>query len=89
MAFSNLAAQIECFNPGVNPGFRETYVIGNGNVSPNGYFIYDSLIGCGKCLQNRPQKCIIPGRAYHIEQTHCLHCGNRKVCHADAAEKRG
>lgn len=69
-------AAIEYFHLGVNPIFRESYVIGNGNLSPKGYEITGACIGCGKCAQNCPQKCITKGQPFTIQQEHCLHCGN-------------
>ncbi|HIX15093.1 MAG TPA: pyridoxamine 5'-phosphate oxidase family protein, partial [Candidatus Hungatella pullicola] len=50
-------AEIEYFHLGVNPIFRESYVIGNGNISVKGYQIADTCIGCGKCAENCPQRC--------------------------------
>ena len=84
-------AEIEYFNLGVNPIFRESYVIGNGHISFKGYHITDACIGCGKCLENCPQRCIeIKERKAAIQQEHCLHCGNcYEVCPVKAVEKRG
>ncbi len=83
-------AEIEYFNLGVNPIFRESYTIGMKNLMKKGYVILDKCIGCGKCLKNCPQQCIEPGKSYHIQQNHCLHCGNCfAVCPANAIEKRG
>lgn len=69
-------AEIEYFHLGVNPIFRESYVIGSGNVSRKGYQITDDCIGCGKCMKNCPQRCIKEGKPFEIQQEHCLHCGN-------------
>ena len=67
---------IEYFNLGVNPIFRESYVIGNGKPAPKGYFITDACISCGKCVRVCPQKAIDKGSPSVIHQEHCLHCGN-------------
>ena len=83
-------AEIEYFNLGVNPIFRESYTIGAGNLTPKGYIISEKCIGCGKCLKNCPQRCIEPGKPYRIQQNHCLHCGNCfAVCPVKAVENRG
>lgn len=82
-------AQIEYFNLGVNPIFRENYTIGDRHISFKGYRITDACIACGKCLKNCPQRCIEPNKPYNIQQEHCLHCGNcYTVCPAKAIEKR-
>ena len=69
-------AEVECFNLGVNPIFREAYILGNVNVKEKGYYITESCIGCGKCMKHCPQKCIEKGTPFVIRQEHCLHCGN-------------
>ena len=69
-------AQIEYFNLGVHPIFRETYRLGNVKIKEKGYFITESCIGCGVCLTKCPQQCIKKGEPFRIEQEHCLHCGN-------------
>lgn len=68
-------AVIEYFNLGVNPIFRENYAIGDGKIEPKGYIITESCIGCGKCQNTCPQRCIDEGSPYIIQQDHCLHCG--------------
>ena len=70
------AMEIEYFNLGSKPIFRERYLVGNGTLRPKGYEINDSCTGCGSCLQHCPQKCIAPGHPYRIVQEHCLHCGS-------------
>lgn len=69
-------AEIEYFNLGVNPIFRETYILGNAKIKEKGYYITDFCIGCGACKKNCPQTCINEGTPYVILQNHCLHCGN-------------
>ena len=82
-------AQIEYFHLGVNPIFRETYVIGKGSIVPKGYQITNNCIGCGKCEKNCPQRCIEKGNPYQIKQEHCLHCGNcYELCPVKAIERR-
>ncbi len=83
-------AEIEYFNLGVNPIFRESYTIGKGNIALKGYQITDACISCGKCLKNCPQRCIEKRKPFKIQQEHCLHCGNCfEVCPVGAVEKRG
>lgn len=69
-------AQIEYFNLGVHPIFRETYRLGDVKIKEKGYFITESCIGCGVCQTKCPQQCIEKGEPFRIEQEHCLHCGN-------------
>lgn len=81
-------AEIEYFNLGVNPIFRESYVIGDGEIIPKGYYISQDCIGCGKCIKNCPQSCIKSGRPFQIIQEHCLHCGNcYEKCPVGAVKK--
>lgn len=83
-------AEIEYFNLGVSPIFRERYVIGNADITEKGYDISQDCIGCGKCRTNCPQKCIVSGKPYQIIQEHCLHCGNcYEKCPVGAVKRRG
>ena len=80
---------IEYFNLGVNPIFRESYIIGNGQAAPKGYRITDACISCGKCVRVCPQKVIEEGSPYVIHQEHCLHYGNCfENCPASAITRR-
>ena len=82
-------AQVEYFNLGVNPIFRETYLMGNGTIEKKGYVITDQCVGCGTCLAQCPQKCIEEGTPYRIRQEHCLHCGScLEHCPVNAVERR-
>ncbi len=69
-------AQIEYFNLGVNPIFRQSYTIGGGVITPKGYRITEKCVGCGRCASGCPQRCITAGRPFAIDPSHCLHCGN-------------
>lgn len=90
IVFQITDAEIEYFNLGVNPIFRESYAIGNGDISFKGYQITDACVGCGSCVKNCPQHCIVPGSPYKISQEHCLHCGScQQVCPAKAIERKG
>lgn len=83
-------AQIEYFNLGVSPIFRETYVMGRGWASPKGYEISDTCIQCGSCQKVCPQRCIREGRPYVIAQEHCLHCGAcYESCPVQAVKRKG
>ena len=83
-------AAIEYFHLGVNPIFRENYVLGDGVIAPKGYQITQACIGCGKCVKNCPQNCIERGSPYRIRQENCLHCGAcYEGCPAHAVEKQG
>ena len=83
-------AQIEYFNLGVHPIFRETYIVGDGKEMPKGYQITDACIGCGACERSCPQSCILPGQPFAINQEHCLHCGNcYEHCPVGAVQRKG
>ena len=83
-------AQIEYFNLGVNPIFRESYTVGKGQIAEKGYEITEKCIGCGTCMKHCPQRCIRPGEPFGIQQENCLHCGNCfEQCPVSAVKKRG
>ena len=83
-------AEVEYFNLGVNPIFRETYSLGSVTLKKKGYRITEKCIGCGKCKRVCPQRCIDEGNPYVINQNHCLHCGNcYENCPVKAIERNG
>lgn len=89
IVFQITEAEIEYFNLGVNPIFRERYTIGNKEIKFKGFEITDRCIACGKCTKKCPQHCINFGKCYTIEQEHCLHCGIcYDLCPVKAIERR-
>ena len=89
IVFQITEAEIEYFNLGVNPIFRESYAIGNKEIKFKGFEITDRCIACGKCIKKCPQHCINFGKCYTIEQEHCLHCGIcYDLCPVKAIERR-
>ena len=81
-------ASIEYFNLGVNPIFREQYIIGNGTAIKKGYEITSSCIECGVCAAGCPQSCIAKDSPYRIQAEHCLHCGRcAEICPSHAIER--
>ena len=53
-----------------------------------GFRITETCIGCGKCLEKCPQKCIKEGTPYEIEWSHCLQCGAcAEMCPVDAVKE--
>lgn len=82
-------AEVEYFNLGVNPIFRETYVMGGVAIKEKGYRITKACIGCGKCQKHCPQRCIDEGTPHKIRQNNCLHCGScYEKCPVKAIERR-
>ena len=83
------SGDVEYFNLGVNPIFREIYPLGNATINPKGYYITEACISCGKCKVKCPQRCIEEGSPYKINQNHCLHCGSCfENCPVHAVERR-
>lgn len=83
-------AEVEYFNLGVNPIFRDTYTLGEVEIREKGYRITDACIGCGTCAEDCPQRCIEEGIPFKINQNHCLHCGRcAEICPQQCIKKRG
>lgn len=74
-AFCVEDGELEFFDLGKSPIYRESFSIGSGAIHPKGFVITDECIGCGFCAENCPQKCIDEGQPYVISQGNCLHCG--------------
>lgn len=80
----------EWFDLSKKPIERDSFAFDGKERKEEGYFITDSCIGCGSCVDICPQHCIenkdVP---FVIEQKHCLHCGNCfAVCPANAVARR-
>lgn len=89
-AFCIENANIEFFDLGKEPIYRESLTIGNTQAQEKGFIITSSCIGCGKCQKICPQQCISLGKHYKINQNHCLHCGLFfENCPVKAIIKRG
>lgn len=90
LSFDVKNAEIEYFNLGVNPIFRELYTIGNEKIFFKGYKISENCIGCGACEKVCPQRCIEKDIPYKIRQNNCLHCGAcYEKCPVKAIERLG
>ena len=80
----------EWFDLSRKPIERASFTFGGADKKAEGYFITDSCIGCGSCVEVCPQDNIrqdsIP---FRIEQEHCLHCGNcMTACPVGAVVRR-
>lgn len=81
-------AEVEYFNLGMKPIFREVYTMGNAVAKAKGYYITDRCIECGRCMAKCPQKCIDKGTPFVIRQNNCLHCGScYENCKVKAIER--
>lgn len=80
----------EWFDLSKKPIERSSFTFGGAEEKQTGYFISESCIGCGSCLEICPQGCIDMNKAPAvIEQNNCLHCGNcMNVCPVNAVERR-
>ena len=74
-AFVIDSGEIEFFDLGDHPIYREYLTFGNGSVRERGFCIGEGCIACGICRASCPQGCIDEGDIFRIEPEHCLHCG--------------
>lgn len=82
------SGQIEFFDLGKGPVYRETFPLGKEEKERKGFCITEDCIGCGACAKVCPQKCILEGSPYQIDPHHCLHCGLcQESCPAGAVER--
>ncbi|WP_138262738.1 4Fe-4S binding protein [[Clostridium] hylemonae] len=88
-AFCIEDGELEFFDLGRSPIFRESFVLGNKERITKGYRITDQCTGCGVCQNICPQQCIRGGTPCEIAQEHCLHCGLcYENCPVRAVERR-
>ncbi len=80
----------EWFDLSKKPIERASFTFGKAEETQQGYYITDSCIGCGSCLDVCPQSCIdLSVTPAVIRQKNCLHCGNcLNACPVGAVERR-
>lgn len=66
---------IEFFDLGKDPIYREALTLGDAITEEKGFYITDDCVRCNRCLQICPQSCIVEGKPYVIIEENCLHCG--------------
>ncbi|MBS7009698.1 MAG: 4Fe-4S binding protein [Anaerostipes sp.] len=88
-AFCIEDAQLEFFDLGRNPVYREQFAIGTMTKEDKGFCITDSCTGCGACKEACPSQCIREGEPFEIQAEHCLHCGLcEEQCPAGAIQRK-
>lgn len=80
----------EWFDLSKKPIERASFTFGKAESCESGYYINNSCIGCGSCLESCPQECIdLSKTPAVICRENCLHCGNcLTVCPVNAVERR-
>jgi len=74
-AFCISNGELEIYDLSNTPIYRESFVIGKGEITPKGFFITEDCIQCNTCADGCPQRCITVGEPYIINSSQCLHCG--------------
>ncbi len=88
-AFFLDSGELELFDLGHEPVFRQSLALGGGAVRERGFRITDACMGCGSCQRSCPQKCIEAGEPFLIRQEACLRCGRCfELCPVSAIERR-
>lgn len=84
------SGEIEFFDLGKTPIYRESFAFGEAEAPKKGFEITDACIGCGICGEKCPQQCIREGHPFVIRQEHCLHCGLcYENCPVQVVRRRG
>lgn len=88
-AFCIEEGEMEFFDLGKKPIFRESFTLGEAQASDKGFTITKDCTECGICREVCPQQCIEEGTPYRIRQKNCLHCGLcSEKCPSGAIVKR-
>lgn len=89
-AFCLKAKQVEFFDLGVSPVFRQSFSLDVSENLHKGFVIGNNCIRCNKCAEACPQACIIKSHPYQIRQENCLHCGLcAEICPINTIHKEG
>ena len=67
--FKVISGEMEFFDLTQKPILRESFVIGDGEITVKGFEITTNCIECGTCLHICPQQTISQGTPYSINQS--------------------